>query len=156
MVAFLGHVSPSIRIKCPWNASRFQPRISLTELRPGGNSRSAVGMRSFKDTSQIHLIMPLVAVTNRWTSSVTTGQNSLPYKSIFLINMLKTFPLSFARIARLVRIDNNPRNAFHEETIRVETVSEQPPHWPIKSPRYLKVDSTWKLSFPMLTSLKHA
>ena len=69
--------------------------------------------------------------------------------------MLKTFTLSFVRIARLVRISNNSRNAFHEETIRVETASEQPPHWPILSPRYLKkVDSTWKLPFPMLTSLK--
>ena len=156
MVAFLGHVSPSIRIKYPWNASRFQPRISLIELRPRGNSRFAVGRRSFKDTSEIHFIMPLAAVTNRWTSSVTTGQDSLPYKSIFLINMLKTFPLCFAQIARLVRMGNNSRNAFHEETIRIETVSEQPPHWPIISPRYLKVDSTWKLSFPMLTYLKYA
>ena len=70
--------------------------------------------------------------------------------------MLKNFPLGFVHIALLVRIGNNSWSAFHEETISEESVSEQPPHWPLLSPRYLKVDSTWKLSFLMLTSLKDA
>ena len=56
----------------------------------------------------------------------------------------------------LVGIGNNSLNAFHREKIHVETTSEQSPPWPIVSPRYLKVDSTWKLSFPILTSLKDA
>ena len=116
-------------------------------------TRSIVGTWSFKDTPQIYLIKTLSKVTNRWTSSVTTGQVSLSYKSTFLTHMLKTFPLSFVRITWLVRIGSNSQNAFHNETIRAETASEQAPHWPIISPRYLKVDSTWKLSFPMLTFL---
>ena len=155
MAALLGHASLSIRIKCPWNLTQFQPSISFIELRPRHNRRSAIGMWFFKDTPQIHLIIPLSAVTNHLTSSVTTGQVSLPYKNTFLTHML-TFPLSFVRIAWFVTIRNNSWNASHEETIRVETASEQLPHWPVVSPRYLMVDSTWKLSFPMLTSLKDA
>ena len=107
MVAFLGYPSSSIRIMCPWNLSRFQRSMSLIELGPRRNRRSVVGMRFFKDTPQIHLIIPLSAVTNSRTSSVTNGQVSLPYKSTFLTHMLKTFPLSFIRIAQLVKIDNN-------------------------------------------------
>ena len=145
MVAILGHASSVIRNKCQWNLSRFQCSMSLIELRPKRNRRSFIGMRSFKDTPQIHPIIPLSAVTNRRTSSVTTGQISLRYKSAFLTHVLKTSPLSFVRIARPLRIGNSSRNAFHEETIPVETASEQPPHWPVVSPRYLKVDLTWKL-----------
>ena len=142
MVAFLGYPSSSIRIMCPWNLSRFQRSMSLIELGPKRNRRSVVGMRFFKDTPQIHLIIPLSAVTNSRTSSVTNDQVSLPYKSTFLTHMLKTFPLSFIRIAQLVKIDNNTQNAFQEEEISLETTSEQLPHWPIVSPKYLKVDST--------------
>ena len=94
--------------------------MSLTELRPRHNRRSLVGMRSFKDTPQIHLIIPMSVVINRWTSSVTTGQVLIPYTSTFLINMLKPFPLSFVWVAQLERIGNNSWNAFHEETIHVE------------------------------------
>ena len=63
--------------------------------------------------------------------------------------MLKTFPPSFVWIAWLVRIGNKSGNASHKETICVETAL-------IVSPKYLKIDSTRKLSFPMLTSLKDA
>ena len=111
-------------------------------------------IQSFKNIPKIHLIIPLPAVNNCWTVSVTTDQVSLPHKSTFLTHMLITFPLSFVRIARLVRIGNNSWNALHQETIYIETASEQQPHWPNVSTRYLKVDSTWKRSFLMLTSLK--
>ena len=111
-------------------------------------------IQSFKNTPKIHLIIPLSAVNNSWTASVTTDQVSLPHKSTFLTHMLITFTLSFVQIARLVRIGNNSRNAFHQQIIYVETASEQQPHWPNVSTRYLKVDSTWKRSFLMLTSLK--
>ena len=94
--------------------------------------------RSLKDTAQIHLIKPLSGVTNRWTFSVPTNQV-----------LIKAH---FAWIAWLVRIDNNSPNALHEEKIYVKIASEQPPHWPIVWPKYLKVDSTWK-KFPMLTFL---
>ena len=92
MAAFLGHASSSTRIRYPWNLFRFHPSMSLIELRRRRNRRSVVGMRSFNDTPQIHLIIPLSVVTNRWTSSVTTGQVSLPYKSTFITHILKTFP----------------------------------------------------------------
>ena len=68
--------------------------------------------------------------------------------------MLQAFPRSFVRIAWLVRIGNNSQNAFHDEVMRIETASEQPTHWPIASPKFLKLDSTWNLSFLMLTSLR--
>ena len=109
------------------NSLTSTPVIERTET-PRPNNRLVVGMWRFKDTPQIHLIS-LPALNNRWTCSVTIGQVSLPYKQNFLTYMLKTFPLSLGRIARLVGIGNNSRNSFHEETIRVETASE-PPHWP--------------------------
>ena len=56
--------------------------------------------------------------------------------------MLQAFPRSFVRIAWLVRIGNNSQNAFHDEVIRIETASEQPTHWSIASPTFLKLDST--------------
>ena len=70
--------------------------------------------------------------------------------------MLQAFPRSFVRIAWLVRIGNNSQNAFHDEVIRIETASEQPTHWSIASPTFLKLDSTWNLSFLLLTSLRDA
>ena len=63
-------------------------------------------MQSFKGTPQIHLIIPLSAVT----SSITTGQVWLPYKSTFLVYMLKTFPLSFW----LVRIEVESAEERHK------------------------------------------
>ena len=106
MVAFLCHASSSIHNKCPWGLSWFQRGMPLIELRPRCNRRSAVGMQSFKGTPQIHLIIPLSAVT----SSITTGQVWLPYKSTFLVYMLKTFPLSF----RLVRIEVESAEERHK------------------------------------------
>ena len=131
-----------IYIKCPWNCSRFQCSMPLIELRQRCSRRSVVGMRSSRETPQIHLTIPLSAVTNCWASLVTTGQVLLPYKSTCLTLLWKTFPLHFVWIAGLLKMVTNSWNAFHEETIHVETVSEQPLHWPIISPRYLKVDST--------------
>ena len=154
MVSFLVDALSPIRIICSWKLSRFQRSMSLIELRPRCNRRYVPRMQSFKDTPEIHLIIPLSAVTNHWISSVTTGHVSLPYKSTFLTHMLKEFPLNFVQIARLVRIGNNFRNASNKEKIRVETALGQPPHWVTVSPKYKKVDSTLKLSFPMLTSLK--
>ena len=128
-----------------------QHGFNTTEVR-----RSVIGMQSFKDTPHIHLIIPLSAVISSRTLSFTTGQVSLPYKSIFLTQILKTFPLSFVWITLLLSIGSYSLNTFHKEKIHVETASKQPPHWPIESPRYLKVDSTWKLSFPMLASFVDA
>ena len=100
MVAALGHAS-YICIKCLWNLSRFQRNI-LIELRPRRNNRFVIRMQSFKDTPQIHLTIPLSTITNCLTSSVLSGQVLLPYKSTFT-HMLKTSPVNFVRIARLVR-----------------------------------------------------
>ena len=63
-----------------------------------GKEIIVVGMGSFKDTPQIHLIIPPSAVTNCWTSLFTTGQTSLPYKSTF--THMKTLPLRFVRVPR--------------------------------------------------------
>ena len=43
---------------------RFQRSMSLIEMRPRHNRRSFAWMRSFKDTPQIHFIIPLSAVTS--------------------------------------------------------------------------------------------
>ena len=156
MVDFLFCASSSICIRWQWNLSWFQRSMSLIVLRPRCNRRSVVWIWSFKDTPQIHLIIPLSPLTNHWTSSVTTGQVLLPCQSILLTHMLKMFLLSLVQIAWLERIGNNSWNAFHEERMCIETALEQPRHWLIVSPRYLKGNSTWKLSLSMLTSFKDA
>ena len=120
--SFFSHVSSSICNKCPWNLSQFQCSISLIGLRPRRSRWSAVGIQSFKDIPQIYLIIPLSALTNRWITSVTTGQVLLPYKSTFLTYVVE--PFSLVQTARLERIFNNSRNVFHDETIPVETASE--------------------------------
>ena len=76
--SLLSHGLLSILIRCPWKLSRLQRRMSLIELRARCSRKSVVGMRSFKDTPQIRLIIPMSAVTNRLTSSVTIGQVLLP------------------------------------------------------------------------------
>ena len=120
--SFFSHVSSSIWNKCPWNLSQFQCSISLIGLRPRRSRWSAVGMQSFKDIPQIYLIIPLSALTNRWITSVTTGQVLLPYQSTFLTHIVE--PFSLVQTARLERIFNNSRNVFHDETMPVETASE--------------------------------
>ena len=122
MVDFLFYASSCICIRWQWNLSWFQHSMSLIELRPRRNRRSVVWIWSFKDTPQIHLIIPLSPVTNHWISSVTTGQVLLPCKSILLTHMLKMFPLSLVQIAWLGRIGNNSWNAFHEETVRRDCI----------------------------------
>ena len=48
---------------------------ALIELRPRCNRRSVVGIQSFKNTPQIHLIKPLSAVTNCWIFSVKLARS---------------------------------------------------------------------------------
>ena len=129
---------------------------SLIELRQGPNRRSVTGMWFFQDTPQIHLIIPLSAVPNHQTSSVTTDQVLLLYKSTLLTHMLQTFLLGFVWTAWLVRIGKNSWNALYHDTVHVDTAQEQLPDWPIVYPRYLTVNLTGKLSFLMLISLTHA
>lgn len=58
--------------------------------------------------------------------------------------LMKLFLFQFLKLSAKV-------SAFHNAAICVETAPEQPPHWPIVSPKYLKVDLTRNLSFAMLT-----
>ena len=63
-----------------WRWTAFQLAVAI----PRCNRRSVIGMWSFKDTPEIHLIMPLSAVTNCWASSVIIRHVLPPHKSTFL------------------------------------------------------------------------
>ena len=62
-----------------WRWTAFQLAVAI----PRCNRRSAIGMWSFKDTPEIHLIMPLSAVTNCWTSSVNSPCLATTQKHFF-------------------------------------------------------------------------